>query len=310
MKYLVTGGAGFIVSHLVEDLAGKGNDVVILDNLATGSIDNISPFLNGEQVTYIKGRVTDYSQLLEICRDIDGVFHEAAIPSVPRSLKNPRTSNEANISVTLNILFAARETGIKKVVYASSSSVYSDTMVLPKEESMVPSPKSLYAVTKLTGEYYCRVFSDIYDIETVALRYFNVFGPRQDPKSEYSAVIPKFITRLLNNESPVIYGDGDQTRDFTYVKDVVQANLKSMESHAQGIFNVAYGSRISLNDLVDLMKGIIGVSIKNIYEDARHGDVHDSLADIFAAKGAFNYLPEYSLKTGLMKTIQWYQERL
>jgi len=309
MKFLVTGGAGFIGSHIVEDLAVKGNDVVILDNLATGSMDNISSFLNGDRVTFIKGSVTDYSLLLDVCRDIDGVFHEAAIPSVPRSLKDPRASNEVNISGTLNVLLAARETGITKVVYASSSSVYGNTPVLPKEEFMMPSPKSPYAVTKLTGEYYCRVFSDIYNIETVALRYFNVFGPRQDPKSEYSAVIPKFITRLLNNESPVIYGNGDQTRDFTYVKDVVQANVKSMNSHAQGIFNVAYGSRIGLNDLARMIEEIIGVSQEIRYEEPRQGDVRDSLADISAAKKAFNYQPEYTLKKGLMETIQWYQER-
>lgn len=310
MKYLVTGGAGFIGSHLVENLAKNGNDVIILDNFATGSMNNISQLLTNDQVALVKGSVTDYNLLLDICKDVDGIFHEGAIPSVPRSLKDPLASNEANITGTLNILVAARDIGIKKVVYASSSSVYGDTPVLPKKESMVPSPKSPYAVTKLTGEYYCQVFSEIYGIEAVALRYFNVFGPRQDPKSEYSAVIPKFIVRLLHNESPIIYGDGDQTRDFTYVKDVVQANVKAMESHARGVFNVAYGSRISLNHLVMMMKEIMGVSPKNIYKPARQGDVHDSLADISSAKMAFNYLPAYTLESGLTETIQWYQETI
>jgi UDP-glucose 4-epimerase len=224
-------------------------------------------------------------------------------------VKDPLASNEANISGTLNVLVAARSCGVRKIVYASSSSVYGDTPTLPKHENMVPDPKSPYAVTKLAGEQYLRVFHDLFGLNTVSLRYFNVFGPRQDPNSEYSAVIPKFITRILRKESPLIHGDGSQTRDFTYVKDVAQANIRAMDSSGQGIFNIAYGNRISLTDLASTIMEIIGEQVSLEYGPSRAGDIHDSLAAISAAQEAFGYSPKYTVKTGLMETVQWYQNQ-
>ena len=308
MKYHVTGGAGFIGSHIVEELINRDHDVIVLDNLFTGSIKNIEPFIRQGRASFTKGSVTNLKLLIDLFEDMDGIFHEGAIPSVPRSLKNPFATNENNVTGTLNVLIAAKDTGIKRVIFASSSSVYGDTPVLPKHEDMKPNPKSPYAVSKLCGEYYCRVFSDLYGIKTASLRYFNVFGPRQDPLSEYSAVIPKFISCILRNESPVIYGDGTQTRDFTYVKDVVHANIKAMECNSDGIFNVAYGSRISLNELARMIMEIHGVRMNIKYDSPRSGDVHDSLADISAAKKVFNYSPAYTVKTGLEETIRWYKK--
>ncbi len=214
-----------------------------------------------------------------------------------------------NITGTLNVLVAARDCGVKKVVYASSSSVYGDTRTLPKREDMKPLPKSPYAISKLTGEHYCQVFSELFGLETVSLRYFNVFGPRQDPKSEYAAVIPKFITRILSKEPPIIHGDGKQTRDFTYVKDVVQANVKSMTSNAEGIFNVGYNKRIDLLELSSIIMDEIGYHSPLSFEDPRPGDVRDSLADISAAKKSFGYDPCYTVKSGLKETIEWYKGR-
>ena len=237
---------------------------------------------------------------------MEGVVQQAAIPSVPRSIKNPVATNEVNVHGTLQVLVAAKDSGVKKVVYASSSSVYGDTPALPKVEGMTPNPKSPYAVSKVAGEYYCRVFSEVYGIKTVALRYFNVFGPRQDPESQYAAVIPRFITRTLAGQPPVIYGDGTQTRDFTYVKDVVQANVKAMESDAQGVFNVAYNQRISLLSLVDIIAEETRMKVNPVFEPPRPGDIHDSQADISAAQKAFGYPPEYTVRSGLKETIAWY----
>lgn len=309
MKYIITGGAGFIGSHIADALVSRGDEVVILDNLFSGRRENIRHLVDAHSVTFVQGSITDPALLRETCRDADGIFHEAAITSVPRSVKDPVATNEANISGTLNVLVAAQKCRVKKVLYASSSSVYGDTPTLPKREDMVPNPKSPYAVSKLTGEYYLKVFQDLYGIETVSLRYFNVFGPRQDPNSEYSAVIPKFITRVLRRESPVLYGDGSQTRDFTFVRDVVQANLRAMDSTAQGIFNVAYGSRISLTDLARTIMNVIGEDLPLKSEPPRPGDIHDSLAEISAAQKAFGYTPDYTVKTGLEETIQWYQRQ-
>ena len=265
--------------------------------------------IQGIPVRFEEGSITDLSLLKKLFEGADGVFHEAAITSVPRSVKDPLPTNEVNITGTLNVLLAAKEAGVRKVVFASSSSVYGDTPVLPKTESMTPSPLSPYGVSKLTGEQYCRVFSDLYGLETVALRYFNVFGPRQDPKSGYSAVIPKFITRILKHESPIIYGDGEQTRDFTYVQDVVQANIRAMRSSARGIFNVAYCQQISLNSLASLIMEITGITVPILYEPPRPGDILDSLADIRAAEHELGYAPDYSVKTGLEETITWYQNQ-
>ncbi len=309
MKYLVTGGAGFIGSHIADALVNRGDEVVILDNLFSGSMANIQQIIDNPLVEFIKGSITERKFLQQACKNVDGIFHEAAITSVPRSVKDPVASNEVNITGTLNVLMAAHNCGVKKIVYASSSSVYGDTPTLPKREDMIPNPKSPYAITKLTGEYYINVFHELYSVDTVSLRYFNVFGPRQDPQSEYSAVIPKFITKTLHHESPVMYGDGTQTRDFTYVKDVVQANIRAMDSTAQGVFNVAFGSRITLIKLARIIMDILGEDLPLKYESSRSGDIHDSLAGISAAQNAFEYAPEYTVTTGLEETIAWYQNQ-
>lgn len=307
MKYVVTGGAGFIGSHLVEGLVNCGNEVVILDNLFSGKMENISAFLDRENVELVRGSVTDLSLLKETFSGTDGIFHEAAIASVPRSIANPVATNEANVTGTLNVLVAARDCGVKKVVFASSSSVYGDTPTLPKREDMTPSPLSPYAVSKLAGEHYLRVFEEVYGLQTVALRYFNVFGPRQDPKSQYAAVIPNFITRILRHEFPVIYGNGKQTRDFSYVKDVVQANIRAMESNATGVFNVAYCKRIDLIELASQIMDITGITVPLVFDPPRTGDVRDSLADISRAQEAFRYNPEYTVRSGLEETVAWFR---
>jgi UDP-glucose 4-epimerase len=306
MKYIVTGGAGFIGSHIVEKLAQNNHEVVVLDNLFSGKLKNIKSFLNKDIVTFVQGSITDLPLLTRTFEGADGIFHEGAIASVPRSIANPVTTNEANVNGTLNVLVAARDCGVRKVLFASSSSVYGNTPTLPKQEDMTPSPLSPYAVSKLAGEHYLKVFSEVYGFKTLSLRYFNVFGPRQDPKSEYAAVIPKFITSILNHASPIIYGDGGQTRDFTYVKDVVQANIRAMESDATGVYNVAYCKQIDLNELASLIMEITGITVPLIYEPPRTGDVRDSLADIRRAQEAFGYAPEYTVKSGLKETIAWY----
>jgi len=306
MKYIVTGGAGFIGSHIAEALVGK-NEVIVVDNLFSGNTHNLAEFKNSIQ--FMKGSITDLPLMREICEGVDGIFHEAAIASVPRSIKNPIATTEANINGTLNVLVAAKDCGVRKVVFASSSSVYGDTPTLPKREDMEPHPLSPYAVSKLAAEQYLRVFSELYGINTVSLRYFNVFGPRQDPESEYAAVVPKFITKILLHQSPVIFGDGGQTRDFTYVKDVVQANIRAMESTAQGVYNIAYCQRIDLNSLAKTIMEITGITVPILYEPLRKGDIRDSLADITHAKSGLKYKPAYTVKSGLMETIPWYRNQ-
>jgi UDP-glucose 4-epimerase len=309
MKYIVTGGAGFIGSHIAGELALAGHDVVIVDNLFSGKMENITPFLTQENVRFVQGSITDLPLLKTSFEGADGIFHEGAIASVPRSIANPVATNEANVTGTLNVLVAARDCGVRKVVFASSSSVYGNTPTLPKREDMTPHPLSPYAVSKLAGEQYLRVFSEVYGLRTVSLRYFNVFGPRQDPTSQYAAVIPNFITRILKHEPPVIYGDGEQTRDFSYVKDVVQANIRAMESDAQGVFNVAYCQRINLKELAATIMELTGITVPLTFDPPRPGDVRDSLADITRAKQAFGYSPEYTVKSGLKETIAWYRNR-
>jgi len=309
MRYIVTGGAGFIGSNLSDYLA-QNHDVVIIDNLSTGRLANIRQLEKRSNVTFIKGSITDYELLLDAFPGADGIFHQAAIPSVPRSVNNPIASNEANVTGTVNVLTAAKECKVPKIVAASSSSVYGDTPILPKHEGMVPNPLSPYAVTKLAGEQYGSVFSNIFGIKTVFLRYFNVYGPRQDPKSEYAAVIPKFITRLLAGEPPVFFGDGKQTRDFTFVGDVVQANIRAMESDAQGVFNIAYGDHISLRDLASLLMDIIGTCINPVCEMQRAGDIRDSFADITKARASFGYNPHFPIKNGLCETVRWFKENV
>lgn len=308
MNYLVTGGAGFIGSHIAEYLIDRGHSVTVVDNLFSGKKENIRHLLDTPHFKFVQGSITDPDLLKDTFKNADGIFHQAAIPSVPRSIRDPVATNNTNVNGTLQVLMAAKECGVRKVVYASSSSVYGDTPTLPKVEGMIPHPKSPYAVSKLAGEYYCRVFSEVYGLKTVALRYFNVFGPRQDPESQYAAVIPRFITRTLAGKPPLIYGDGTQTRDFTYVKDVVQANVKAMESNAEGVFNVAYNQRISLLSLVDTIAEETGMHVNPVFEPPRPGDIHDSQADISAAQKAFGYAPDYTVRLGLKETIAWYRK--
>lgn len=305
-KVVVTGGAGFIGSHLAEELARRDYRVIILDDLSTGKVENIEDLLGKENVEFIKGSITDLPLLRELFRGVDYVFHQAALPSVPRSIENPQATHEVNVSGTLNVLLAARENSIKKVLYTSSSSVYGDIPTLPKKEDMVPHPLSPYAVTKLAGEYYCQVFHQVYGLPTVCLRYFNVYGPRQDPNSQYAAVIPSFIKRALEGNPPIIFGDGEQTRDFTFVKDAVEASILAVESDARGLFNIAQGERITINELAQLVISIVGENMEPVHQELRPGDIRHSLADISLAR-AFGYEPRCSLKEGLRETIRSFQ---
>ncbi len=298
-KVIVTGGAGFIGSHLAEELARRGYQVVILDDLSTGKLENIQPLLKKGHMEFMQGSITDLPLLQRFFQGIDYLFHQAAIPSVPRSIANPQASHEANITGTLNVLIAAKDNGVKKVIYASSSSVYGDTPTLPKKEDMPPNTQSPYAVTKLAGEYYCQVFQEVYELPTACLRYFNVYGPRQDPGSQYAAVIPRFISKVSRGEPPTIFGDGEQTRDFTFIKDAVEANILAAESDARGVFNIGGGGhRITINALARLATNIMGKNIEPIHEDPRPGDIKHSLADISKAR-TFGYNPKYSLEEGL-----------
>jgi len=319
-KVVVTGGAGFIGSHLAKELARRGYEVIILDDLSTGRMKNItgltktrnptnSTTQKTQQVVFIQGSVTDVLLLQKLFQGAHYVFHQAAIPSVPRSIANPQASHEANITGTLNVLLAARDNGIKKVIYASSSSVYGDTPELPKREDMPPNPQSPYAVTKLAGEYYCGVFQRVYGLHTVCLRYFNVYGPRQDPNSQYAAVVPRFISRVFQGECPIIFGDGDQTRDFTFIEDVVEANILAAESEATGIFNIGRGERITINQLAGLTIKLIGSNVEPVYEDPRPGDIRHSLADVSRAK-TFGYEPKCSLEYGLREIIRSLQHEI
>ena len=300
MKALVTGGAGFIGSHLVDTLVQMGHEVAVLDNLATGNPDN---WAYPRYVEFIRGDIRDLNTVYRAMEDVDVVYHQAAIPSVPRSVSDPVTCHEVNVTGTFNVLLAARDAGVRRVVYASSSSIYGDTVELPKRESMTPKPLSPYAAAKLAGEHYARLFTQLYGLETVGLRYFNVFGPRQSPNSEYAAAIPKFVSRILMGEAPVIFGDGEQTRDFTAVQNVVQANLGAgrapAENAAGKAYNVGCGERISLNELIRVINRLAGRNIQPEYLPARAGDVRDSLADISAARRDLGFEPRVRLEEGL-----------
>jgi len=308
--YLVTGGAGFIGSHIVERLVREGQKVRVIDNLSTGEKKNIEPFL--EKIEFVEGDIRDLEPLREAMGGVDYVLHQAAVSSVPRSVKDPLTSNSVNVEGTLNILVAARDAGVKRVIYASSSSVYGDTPVLPKHEDMKQEPRSPYAVSKLGGELYCQAFYHVYGLETIALRYFNVFGPRQDPKSQYAAVVPKFITALLHGEPPTIFGDGEQSRDFTYIENVVEANLLAAKASgvAGEVFNIACGERITINKLARMLAEIIGVNIEPEHTPPRSGDVLHSLADISKAKRLLGYEVKVSTPKGLEQTVKWYKSHL
>lgn len=305
--YLVTGGAGFIGSHIAEALLRRGDRVRVLDNLMTGKLENLAHIAS--EIEFIEGDIRDLETTRRAMEDVSVVFHEAAIPSVPRSVKEPLLNHEANVNGTFNVLLAARDAAVRRVVFAASSSAYGETEVLPKQEEMLPSPLSPYAVAKLVGEFYCQVFTRAYGLETVCLRYFNVFGPRQDPSSPYSGVISKFITALLNGETPVIYGDGEQSRDFTYVDNVVAANLSAADApKAPGqVMNLGLCERTTLNQLLGELQRIIGTNLPVQYEEPRTGDIRHSLADITRAEQLLGYRPVVGLAEGLRRTVEWYR---
>jgi dTDP-glucose 4,6-dehydratase len=307
-KVFVTGGAGFIGSNIVEALLRQGYEVVAYDNLITGKKENISEFEENENFRFVEGDILEYDKLLKEMTGASYVLHQAALPSVARSVVDPATTNRINVEGTINVLLAAKEVGVEKVVIASSSSIYGDTPELPKREDMPYNPLSPYAVTKVTKELYANVFSELYDISTICLRYFNVYGPKQDPKSEYAAVIPKFITSALEGKPLTIYGDGRQTRDFTFVEDVVQANLLAMKSSVEGNYNIACGRNISIRELAERILKLTSSSSEIIHVEPRPGDVRHSLADISKAKKELGYKPKYNLDEGLVKTIEWFQE--
>ena len=303
-SYLVTGGAGFIGSHLAEELVRRGHRVRVADSLITGNRRNLSHIPG---VDFLEGDLADASVAQRAVAGMDYVLHQAAIPSVPRSVKDPITSNRANIDASLNVLVAARDAGVKRLVYAGSSSAYGNTPTLPKREDMPANPLSPYALQKLVAEQYGQMFTALYGFEVVTIRYFNVFGPRQDPGSPYSGVISLFATALLEGRQPTIYGDGEQTRDFTYVANVVDGVLRACEAKgASGeVINVATGGRISLNQLLRVMNGIVGTNLQAIYKEERAGDVKDSQADITKAKTLLGYEPTVSLEEGLKHTLEW-----
>jgi nucleoside-diphosphate-sugar epimerase len=305
---LVTGGAGFIGSHIASALAASGARVRIIDDLSTGYRENVEE-IQGD-IDFVLGSLANEASLRQAIEDVELVFHEAAIPSVPRSVENPRLTHIASVDSTFSLLLAARDKKVRRVVYAASSSAYGDQPTLPKTEAMLPEPLSPYAVAKLVGEQYCQVFTRVYGLETVSLRYFNVFGPRQDPSSQYSGVISRFISALLSDKTPVIYGDGEQSRDFTYIDNVVEANLNAADSSkAVGqVINVANGERTSLNELLGELKDLTGRNnVTADYQPPRAGDVKHSLADISRARELLGFEPKVDLRTGLSLTIDWWK---
>jgi UDP-glucose 4-epimerase len=304
-RVAITGGSGFIGSNLAHELA-TDNTIIIIDDLSTGKRENIAELADKENVTFIQASILDQHLLEDAFKGVDFVFHQAAIPSVPRSIEDPLATNEVNITGTLNVLIAARDNKAKKVIFASSSSVYGDTPTLPKVEDMTPNPQSPYALTKLVGEYYCQLFQQIYHLPTACLRYFNIYGPRQDPDSQYAAVIPSFISRVWQDKSPIIYGDGNQTRDFTFVQDTIQANIIAAESNATGIFNIGTGGNATINRLAEAIIKIMGRDLQPTYQEPRAGDIRDSLADVSRAR-AIGYEPKCSLEDGLQETIRRFE---
>jgi len=319
-KILVTGGAGFIGSNLIEALLKQDNQVVCLDNFATGKRENIIPFLKDPNFSLIEGDIRNLADCSKACEGMEFILHQAALGSVPRSINDPITTNDVNVGGFVNMLVAARDAGIKRFVYAASSSTYGDHPALPKQEDIIGRPLSPYAITKYVNELYARVFADLYGIETIGLRYFNVFGKRQDPDGAYAAVIPKFIKSLINGESPVINGDGTQSRDFTYVENVVRINQLALLTRSpeaiNTVYNVAFGENTSLNELYNQLTGFLSAlnpsiaGIRPNYGPPRQGDVMHSLASIDKARKLLNYNPEYSLQTGLEQAIGWYYNYL
>ena len=319
-KVLVTGGAGFIGSNLCETLLDKGNQVVCLDNFATGKRENLENLLNDTNFTLIEGDIRKLEDCLKASKGVDYILHQAALGSVPRSIKDPITSNDVNVSGFLNMLVAARDNGVKRFVYAASSSTYGDSESMPKVEDVIGKPLSPYAITKYVNELYADIFSKTYGLETIGLRYFNVFGRKQDPNGAYAAVIPKFVSQLMSGESPVINGDGNYSRDFTYIDNVIQANLLSLvttnEKAINTVYNVAYGDRNTLNDLMGYLKEYLSEfdskisSVEVIYGPNRAGDIPHSHASVNKAKENLNYNPQFSLQQGLKEAVNWYWENL
>ncbi len=319
-SFLVTGGAGFIGSNLVEYLLNhRANRIVILDNLSTGSQSNIDYVLQRfseeerKKVVFLKGDICNLEDCRHACKGIEYVFHQAALGSVPRSIKNPLATHHVNATGFINILVAAQEAKVKRIVYASSSSVYGDSIQLPKVENVIGNPLSPYAVSKITNELYGEIFAKTYEMEIIGLRYFNIFGPRQNPLGEYAAAIPQFINALLNNKTPEINGDGEQTRDFTFVLNAVQANMKAMfmeNINTYGnVFNIAVGERISLNRLVEILQKLIGTNFKPLHVKERSGDIRNSLADITKAKEILTYNPTVKIEEGLQYTVAWFKKQ-
>jgi UDP-glucose 4-epimerase len=307
MRYLVTGGAGFIGSNTVDELVRRGHSVAVLDNLSAGKEENLAGV--AEKIEFIRGSITDAATVRSACRGVDYVLHLAARTSVPRSVEDPVETNRINVDGTLTVLVAAREAKVRRVVFAASSSAYGETPTLPKAETMPPSPISPYGVSKLVGEAYAQVFGTVYGLENVSLRYFNVFGPRQDPGSPYSGVLSRFITALLDGVRPVVFGDGEQSRDFTYVQDVVEANLLACEAQQVSgmVFNVGTGNRFTLNQTLKLLEKIAGKPAKPKYDPPREGDIHDSQADIRLARKMLGYNPRVGFEEGLRRTWEWYR---
>ena len=308
MRYVVTGGAGFIGSNTVDELVRRGESVVVLDDLSAGKEDNLAEVRN--KISFIKGSINDLEAVRRAMHEADYVLHLAARTSVPRSIKDPLETNRINIEGTLNVLVAARDAKVKRVVLAASSSAYGETPTLPKVETMQPQPISPYGITKYVGELYAQVFGKVYGLQNVCLRYFNVFGPRQDPTSPYSGVLAKFCTAFLEKTDPVVFGDGQQTRDFTYIDNVVQANLLACEAPAANgkVINIGTGARISLNQTLQLLREISGNDLQAKYEPPRDGDIRDSQADITLGREVLKYDPTVDFPAGLRRTFAWYQE--
>jgi nucleoside-diphosphate-sugar epimerase len=306
-EFLVTGGAGFIGSNIVGRLVSNGKKVRVLDNFSTGLRENLAAY-NGK-LEVLEGDLRNERDVADAVKGVRCILHLGALPSVSRSINDPQSTHDVNVSGTLNLLLRAKEAGVDRLVFSSSSSVYGDTPVLPKREDMLPSPKSPYALSKLAGEHYCRLFYELYGFKTYALRYFNVFGPRQSPKSQYAAVIPLFVDALRRGEKITIYGDGEQTRDFTFIEDVVSANLAccdAPESAAGDVYNVAHGFRISVNKLAEQLEELVGAKPGRNYEPARPGDVRDSQADSSKAQKKLSWKPVYPFEDGLKRTVEWF----
>lgn len=309
-KFLVTGGAGFIGSNICRKLVSQGCFVRVVDNLLTGKKSNLASIL--DKIDFLEADMGDEDVARAAMKDIEVVLHQGALPSVPRSVDDPAATHKHCLDATFTLLLAARDAGVKRFVYASSSSAYGDTPTLPKVESMSPQPLSPYAVTKLAGEYYAGVFYKVFGLETISLRYFNVFGPQQDPTSQYAAAIPAFVTAILKNKPPTIYGDGLQSRDFTYVDNVVEANLLAARAkHAKGdVLNIATGKAVTVNEVIDIINELLGKNVEPVYAAARAGDVKHSLADISLAEKTIGYKPAVTFKQGLKLAIDWYRDNL